>query len=425
MNGRGISLVRELASSLGVSGWVVGGCLRDLLLAREVNDIDIALAGGWRELPRSFAERAGGSFFWLDEARGHSRVIAGGGEGCLTVDFAPLRGDDIGADLALRDFTINALALPLAGEPALLDPLHGLDDIHRRTVRSCSPSTFSDDPLRLVRAFRFAAVLGFRIEETTLAAISPHAPLLANVAGERIRDELFHILRAQGAGVWLQGMAETGLLPGLLAHPPGPGRTGLIPGAVARVERIGDDPGALPGGHAPLAEARLIIEVQPGVTVLSLMKLAAFLEERGGSPAAACERLRLGKTARRLLEIYGGLDAPAFRALEGPSRVGLYRFYGDREPAGPELPLLAHALGLIDESRCLELVDYWARGYIPRGSELLLSGDDVMDLLRIPPGKAVGEALELLREAQATGLVRSRDEAAAYLGKKQLTPTSP
>ena len=421
--GQGLPLVRELSIALRVQAYVVGGCLRDLLLARKGNDVDIALAGAWRELPSIFAERTGGTFFWLDEERGHSRVIVRDAAQHATVDFAPLRGESIVEDLALRDFTINALAVPLLGEESLIDPIGGLEDIRRKLIRTCAPTAFRDDPLRLVRAFRFATVLGFRIEKATLSLVPEHASLLLQVAGERIRDEFFQILQAPDAAGSMRKMAENGLLSRILPNLAGEEAFG----AVALVEKLCENPETLSGEHrCALLAARLQDEMQPGITVRTLLKLAAFLFLCDISHHEAGKRLKLGNAAQKLLGAYCRCGPQTLRGRRHKLSPGaMYHFFNDHEPAGIELPLLALALGLTAKNDSCELTEYYLTSYLPRTRELILSGDEIMALLGIPQGQIVGKAVNLLREAQATGLVITRDDAAAYLRKKLLTIDKP
>lgn len=414
--------LRQASASLDLQGYVVGGCLRDLLMGREVNDVDIAVAGGAEALSRRFASEGGGTFFWLDQERGHSRVVIKGGGGIVTFDFAPLRGEDICADLALRDFTINALAVPLQGVVELIDPLKGETDIRARLVRRCAESVFRDDPLRLVRAFRFVATLGFRIETETLAAIAVHAPLVANSAGERIRDELFRVLRMPGAGSVFRAMGDTGLLCVLFGLSP----LQVYPAveAMDRVEAVVQSLSQLGDESAEKGCLRLQEQIQGDVTVLSLMKLAAFLAvTEADLLGAAADWLRLGKTAGQLMEKLCRADTLAL--AERLDTVSAFTLFNACEPAGLELPLLLLARGHITESRCRELARYYLHCHIPRGGNLLLSGTEIMELLSVPPCKIVGEAHELLREAQSTGQVRTGAEACAFLRKKLLTTNEP
>lgn len=181
----------------GEEAWIVGGAVRDELLGRPVVDLDIAC----RE-PEAAARRYGGPVFPLSERHGAWRVALDGGR---TVDFTPLQ-DSIEADLATRDFTINAIAQPLhGGDP--VDPFGGLRDLEQRVLRAVRPSIFQDDPLRLLRAVRLEDELGFRLDEETEQSVRNHAALVDRPAGERILAELVR-LSSQG----FERLAELGLL---------------------------------------------------------------------------------------------------------------------------------------------------------------------------------------------------------------------
>src|SRR5262249_38633722 len=151
-----LDLAREILA--GQEAWVVGGAVRDEFLARPVVDLDIAVRDP-RAAGRAYANRADAALFPLSERHGAWRGALGRGR---TVDFTPLR-DGIDADLATRDFTINAIAAPLAGGD-WVDPHHGGRDLRSRLVRAVSPTVFKDDPLRLLRAVRLEDELDFRLE---------------------------------------------------------------------------------------------------------------------------------------------------------------------------------------------------------------------------------------------------------------------
>jgi Poly A polymerase head domain len=178
--------MRELAQEIlnGEEAWVVGGAVRDELLGREVIDLDIACAEP-QLAARAYARRSGGAPFPLSERHGAWRVALDGGR---TVDFTPLpRG--IEHDLATRDFTINAIAVPLdGGEP--VDPHGGLADLEARLLRAVSSSIFEDDPLRLLRAVRLEEELGVELDAETEELVRRHARLVTKPAGERILAEL-------------------------------------------------------------------------------------------------------------------------------------------------------------------------------------------------------------------------------------------
>jgi hypothetical protein len=186
-----MELVLEQAREVlqGQDAWVVGGAVRDEALCRPLVDVDIACRDP-KAAARAFAARSGGAPFELSERHGAWRVAFRDGR---TVDFTPLR-DGIRADLATRDFTINAIAAPLAGGK-WCDPFHGGDDLAKRLVRAVSKTVFRDDPLRLLRAVRIEDELDFRIEGETERLIQTHRLLVAEPAGERILAELQRLSR--------------------------------------------------------------------------------------------------------------------------------------------------------------------------------------------------------------------------------------
>src|ERR671931_2824795 len=159
----GWSSIRELVEELfaGEEAWIVGGAVRDELLGRPLVDLDIAVHEP-ETAARAFARRSGGAPFPLSERHGAWRVALGGGR---TVDFTPLPGS-VEDDLATRDFTINAIARPLAGgEP--VDPFGGREDLEARRLRAVRETVFGDDPLRLLRAVRLEDELDLRLDDET------------------------------------------------------------------------------------------------------------------------------------------------------------------------------------------------------------------------------------------------------------------
>ena len=178
--------MRELAQELlaGEEAWVVGGAVRDELLGREVRDLDIAYRDP-RAAAVAYARRSGGSPFPLSERHGAWRIALDEGR---TVDFTPLRGS-IDDDLATRDFTVNAIAVPLAGGEAV-DPFEGRRDLDAKNLRHVSATVFDDDPLRLLRAVRFVDQFGFELDGGTEDLIRAKADLVGRPSGERIVAEL-------------------------------------------------------------------------------------------------------------------------------------------------------------------------------------------------------------------------------------------
>ncbi|MDX2479627.1 MAG: hypothetical protein QNK24_04740 [Desulfuromusa sp.] len=192
--------------------WLVGGCLRNTLLDLPQVDIDIACSGDPTVLTQAWAAEVSGDWFWLDSNRRQSRVLLQDG---LTVDFSPLRAPSIIEDLQLRDFTINALALPLDKSfpnSKLLDPLGGVNHLLKKQLHSCSAQSFTDDPLRMLKGIRHAVALDFELSAETLEQIISSAHLIVNVAGERSRDELAKILNAEKNIKGIELLIDTELL---------------------------------------------------------------------------------------------------------------------------------------------------------------------------------------------------------------------
>ena len=217
-----IELLARLAAivaSDNLDAYLVGGCLRDALLDRPVADIDLAVDGDPEPAARRLAREADGHFVALDPQRGLMRVILDSGA-VHCVDMGRLRGD-LSADLGERDFTIDALAAPLApvarGEAvALTDPFGGRSDLSTRLVRAVSEQTFRSDPARLLRAVRLCVELGFDLDATTASVIRRDLALLGQAAPERQRDELGRILSTDRAAAGLRLLDSLGLLEGLL-----------------------------------------------------------------------------------------------------------------------------------------------------------------------------------------------------------------
>lgn len=165
--------------------WIVGGAVRDALLERPVLDLDIACREP-QAAARLFARRFGGAPFPLSERHGAWRVIADGSE--ETIDFTPLRGG-IEDNLATRDFTFNAIAVPVVGGEAY-DPFGGQRDLEAGVIRAVSERVFDDDPVRLLRAVRLEDELGFKVEEWTETLLRASAQRVLEPAGERVLGEL-------------------------------------------------------------------------------------------------------------------------------------------------------------------------------------------------------------------------------------------
>ena len=218
--------IGALADRTGRRVYVVGGYVRDSILGREDQDIDIVVMGDGIAFAREFAEDIGAPTVVPFERFGTAAVPLSGGK----VEFVGARRERYTADsrnpnvtagtmdddLRRRDFTVNAIAASLNGDSygMLLDPFGGRADIAARLLRTpLDPEqTFEDDPLRILRAIRFAAQLGFTVSPETLAAVKKMRERLSVVSQERVTDEFLKILRSPLPSVGLRLLFDTGVL---------------------------------------------------------------------------------------------------------------------------------------------------------------------------------------------------------------------
>jgi poly(A) polymerase len=234
--------VGSVAEKLGVKAFVVGGFVRDQLLGRKSKDLDIVVLGDGIEFAKRFAQFVGkGKVVTYDRfgtamldfvAASQTTEVAGSSSdsGIEKIEFITARKEsysrdsrkpdvEVGTledDLSRRDFTINAIAASVTqdGRGELVDPFRGREDLEKGIIRTpLDPEkTFDDDPLRLLRAIRFAAQLGFEIEKKVLAAISRRKERLSIVSQERITDEFMKILGSPKPSVGFKLMYETGVM---------------------------------------------------------------------------------------------------------------------------------------------------------------------------------------------------------------------
>jgi tRNA nucleotidyltransferase (CCA-adding enzyme) len=195
--------------------YVVGGAVRDGLLGRirKELDLDLTISTGAVDVARLLAHEYQAGFVLLDAERQIARVVFPG----MTVDIAQQEGDIL-QDLSRRDYTLNAIAYDLQAG-VTIDPLDGTQDIHNRTIRMVSRQNLIDDPLRLLRAYRQGAQLNFTIESQTQQTIRSLAPLLTNVAAERVLAELRYLLQTPHSSQWLAAVVADELLAGWLEIP--------------------------------------------------------------------------------------------------------------------------------------------------------------------------------------------------------------
>lgn len=475
--------LRAYSVSRDVTPYIVGGFVRDSLLGRQTCDLDLALEGDVAAVASEVAAELGGTAIPMDRERGVHRVVARSGGETWQVDLAALHGP-IEADLARRDFTVDAMALPLAeaeGPPdawPVLDPLGGREDLARRLIRATGPSVFQDDPVRLVRAFRLATALGFTVEPWTAERIRREARLVAQVSGERVRDELLAVLSMPGLEHSLGGLARTGLLDEVFPE--------LAVGhgvsqpkehfwdvfdhnvqAAVMAERILDadyraeDTAARSIPWEPWLDEHFAQEASDGHDRATLLKLTALLhdvakpqtktfepsgrmrffghaDEGARIAGEAVQRLRLsGRGTARISTMIREHLRPGQLAQPGqlPTGRAVYRYFRDAGDVAVDTLYLNLADFLAARGPTLELDDWRAHceriahtlrqgttRAAPERVAKLVSGHDLAKLFGLAPGPCFHVLLDQVHQAQAAGEVGTREEALALLGR--LIPTT-
>ena len=452
--------VLALAQALRAEVYLVGGYVRDALLDKYSpdnlpHDFDYAVTGySAIKLAERYASQFNGHFVLLDEENQTARVVMDDG---VTVDFAGCVGDNINTDIKRRDFSINALVWDPKQPDLVIDLVDGVQDLDRGVVRAVSDAVLHEDPLRMLRAFRFAATLGFTIDGHTLAVISSLARLLNQSAGERISHELFIIMESNRAAHSARLMGDNGLLEVIFPEMVAMHR--VTPNSYHHLALYDHSHEALlqaelAASHFPKwARDSFCQEIAHHTSRLAATKLATLLHDIGKPDtwviaddgrhtfighdklgAQMCEpiakRLKWSQKIERLItDLVRWHLRPGQLYHQGlPTDRAIYRFYRNIGDAVPELILLALSdfratcgPGLQEgrellEKQLRELLD----GYIvfkegttriPR----LMDGADVMKLLGLNPGPHVGEILEALQEAQGLREVLDREQAEAFV----------
>ncbi len=499
-----LAKISQLLATQKKKGYIVGGFIRDRLLKRKTNDIDIAVSGDAISVARKIAKETGGKFVLLDDVNNVARVVVikneqqrktaqgqelHGAEWHL--DFSSFAGD-IKSDLARRDFTINAMAVELdqfvAASAArkrssrklvttapqkrsplrLIDPFSGKEDLRDTMVRRVSEQIFQADPARLLRAVRLAAELDFTIEPETESLIHRYSQSIAEVPGERTREDFLRLLALPRAAYYLRYLDKLGLLLALIPE--------LAEGkgveqptvhfwdvfehslqTVAAVEFLLRESDWEYGNEGMLSttpwseaiEMHLSEEVSSGSNHKVLLKLGALLhdvakpmtksiDETGRArflghtkqgaamTVSILERLRFSKREVSLVEslVYHHLRPVQMANEELPTQRAIYRYFRDTGEAGIDILLLALAdylasrgpLASMEEWRkhC-HVINYILAEHDKQQAKILpvklIDGDDIMGRFDLAPGPLIGKLLGIVNEAHASGELSTREEA--------------
>jgi tRNA nucleotidyltransferase/poly(A) polymerase len=447
------------AALVDEEAWLVGGAVRDHLLGRDTGDLDVAVAADPRRAARAIARATGGAAFELSGAFGAWRVV--GPEQAWHVDLVTLHEDGIRADLARRDFTINAMAEPLAGGE-LHDPHGGREDLAARRLRMVSAEALADDPLRTLRAVRQAVELELEIEPATLAAVSAHAPGLERVAPERIFGELKRVVAARDVRRGLALMDEHGItavvLPELLPlrgldqsvyhHADAHAHTLEALDVLIELER---DPAAAGLGDTAEGVGELLAEpLADELTRAGALRWAVLLHDvakpqtrvdmgdgRVGFPGHDAEGAAMARAVLRRLRASERLVDYVAALIRHHLRLGflvhqrplgprdVWRYLRTTSPYTADVTLLTVADRLATRGRNadpaiaahIEVARQMLAASLAERAEgtppPLVRGDELARELGIRPGPRLGELLAQLEEDRYAGEIATRDDALA------------
>lgn len=460
-----VRLLAQLAAGQGLQVYLVGGTVRELLLGRPIHDLDLAVNRETLALAQRLAERLGGTYVLLDEQERSARVVWQG----LELDLTEFRGPDLSGDLLRRDFTVNAMAIDLQTlwqekPPPIIDPWGGQADLAAGRLQLLRLENFQKDPLRLLRAFRFAATHGFSLTPELKAAIQTHGPAITSMPGERLHQELFRLLAAPRACAVLREMDALGFLEHIwpeLADMKGVRQNGYhhldvfdhALTAVAQMERVLAEPSAFFGQASQYVTDYSRQDKRP-----ALVKLAALFHDVGKPSTqeyrpdrerytfyyhdhlgveifqGAAARLRFSQeetaTVSRLIALHMRpfLLLPDFRQGHLSHRA-LARFVKAARPHLAGVFLLAMADSLAGqgplkppdtEAVLAEFCDAVFLFLKERLEPLeqrprLLTGDDLIQTLHLQPGPDFRRLLTAVEEAALEGQVGNREEALALV----------
>ena len=380
----------EIGVMHGVSIYLVGGAVRDLLMGELVVDLDIIVEGDASTVAHALAAKLSGRVvsrsqfgtFKVDMTGESVDVVTSRRETYRRPGALPtVSPSSIDDDLQRRDFTINAMALRLAPEPVvILDPCKGQDDIRSRTIRVLHDGSFRDDATRMLRAVRYEQRLSFRLSHETEALLMSNASYLDTVSSDRLRHEMSIIFKEEKAPVILLRAARLGLLAALYRHLPSEEELERRLSAVPASARTGN-----PRSYLALLAATMNESQAEGFIQRLKMPLSEAKVVRDSVKArTAVASLDPEESPSRIVAALQGLDPHALRVAD----------------------LLSP--GEASSGLVLRYLNEW-RHVKPR-----LNGRDLARL-GIPQGPRVGLLLERLRDARIKGEISTREEEEAFV----------
>jgi poly(A) polymerase len=465
-----LAALKAALERLGARGWLVGGTVRDSELGRLSADLDVVVSAtgpgvtstecsvrAAREVAGLVAAGLRRPWFTLSSEFGAFRVVGADGD----LDLTALRGGSLEADLALRDFTVNAMAVPVCGG-GLVDPFGGLRHLRERRLVAVSDHVFRDDPLRLMRASRLAHTLGLTIEDGLRRLIEAEAHLLPRAAAERVFSEVVLTLAAGRSSSAVESWGSLGVLPFFLPEVPRlQGVTqsdyhhldvyGHTLETMNQVDGMIQDPGRLFPAARGALEERLAEPVDGAVSRPVALRLAALLHDiakpdtrsvredgrvcfmqhtQVGGPQSEeiCRRLRTSEKVARLVRavVEQHLTLGFLLHQQPLPERAVIEYLWQAAPWEPEVILVSTAdrlatRGVSTPERYLHhhvdlaarLMERWRQRAVRGMAPCPLDGRRLQAELGLEPGVTLGRALRAVRLAWEAGEAQDDTELLA------------
>ncbi|MBU0952451.1 MAG: HD domain-containing protein [Elusimicrobia bacterium] len=459
------TIIKEQKSNQKV--WIVGGFLRDAILHKQTTDIDFVVDRNVLELAKRSAKRLSSRVITLDDVnRIYRIVIKSGPEGqMITLDFSAMSGKNINEDLSRRDFTINAVAAPLNSLDNMIDPYNGIADLKAKIIRSIAEKNFIDDPLRLLRAFRFSAELNFDILPQTLRQIKKHSKLISKPAKERVREELLKIFFVNNSTKYIYELDKNKLLEPLFPeiaamkkssrkfyfHPEGLWQHSKL--SLASFEKLVNST-ALESGFDPDLTAKIFSHISSRLPLLKFIalfhdvakpqtvaringRIRFFNHESEGAKKIKkiMQKLRFSnkeiQIAEQLVKTHmrpGNVAQSFHKGTLSPKAA--YRFFRNMGDETIDLLLLSLAdrmsyIGISAKPKEIELhtifINKFSRRFFEYKQKIsqpkLVDGYMIMKKFRIPSSPLIGKIIRFVEESQMTGKTDTTEQAIKLIKK--------
>ncbi len=406
--------LHAFAKTHNVQLHLVGGAVRDLLLNRPTTDYDFTLNSDAIAFAKKFAKSIHAPCIPLEENPPTARVIVKPSDRMSTemcIDFAQYRAASLEDDLCLRDLTINAMVIPLesiigSNHPIIIDPCNGVKDLETQYLRFPSEQVILDDPLRLMRIYRFGAELEFVMSDHSLALVEKHKNLLPQVSKERIQEELLKVLNVPKAKSYMQQMANIGLLSQVFPN------IDIQRVNWSELDRFEET--AIPtvlSSYQTEIDTYLHEELGQYAIRRSLIKLCILLHE---DITEIDKQLRF---SRKAVQFMYSLVEDHLHLTDGTlTKKQIIDFL---RVAGAEwwgVLLFSAVMHPISDKVLLQIVETYYEHLLPIVKQgRLVTGEELISKFQLKRGKKVGMLLKQIEDKQFYGEIQSQEEAFALV----------